>query len=187
MSLENLIQAARQNASGEGLPPVADWHPENCANMDIRILRNGNWLHEGSPILRPELVKLFASILRKDADGTTWLVTPVEKVKVHVELAHFIAITVDRDQSSRHQDLFFTTNVGDVVRLDHKHFLRVGTNKQTGEPQPLLRVRGRLDALLSRPVFYQLVEWAEERDKQLGVNSAGEFFALGPKGAHIID
>jgi len=187
MRLESLMQSAKKNASQQGLPPVEQWNPQNCANMDLRILRDGTWLHDAKPIVRHELVKLFSTILRKDADGTTWLVTPVEKVRVKVDTAHFVAVAVDRDESSVNPELFFTTNVGDVVRLDKDHPLQVGTKAQTEEPEPLIRVRGRLEALLSRPVFYQLVAWAEEKDQQLGVYSGRDFFALGPKGAHLID
>lgn len=183
MRLENLIKSAKANSSGDGLPPVESWNPQNCANMQMQILRDGTWLHDGKPIVRPALVKLFSTILRKDDDGQTWLVTPVEKVKVEVELAHFIATLADRDENS----LYFTTNVGDVVRADEKHPIWVETDPQTKAPQPYIRVRGRLDALLARPVFYQLVEWAKEKQQQLGVSSQGCFFPLGPKGAHLVD
>ncbi len=186
MSLETLLQAARTNADGKVLPPVESWHPENCANTHMQILRNGTWLHEGQPITRPSMVKLFSTILRKDDTGETWLVTPVEKVQVLVDAAPFVAGLVDQHITDTGPDLYFTTNVGDVVRADAAHPLRIETNPDTLEPQPFILVRGRLEALLGRAVFYQLVEWAEERDGQLGVVSHEQFFPLGPVGAHVI-
>ncbi|MBL4617354.1 MAG: DUF1285 domain-containing protein [Robiginitomaculum sp.] len=187
MRLENLINAAKANISGDDLPPVDQWNPENCANMQMRILRDGSWLHEGSVITRPALVKLFSTILRKDEDGQTWLVTPVEKVKVIVDVAHFIAVSVEKIIDENVESLYFTTNVEDVVKLDNQHSLMINTNSKTNTPEPVIRVRGRLDALLSRPVYYQLVEWAKEKDQQLGVFSDDSFFILGDKGEHLID
>jgi len=187
MRLENLIDAANANISGDGLPPVEQWNPVNCANMQMQILRDGSWLHDGDIIARPALVKLFSTILRKDQGGQTWLVTPVEKVRVTVDVAHFIAISVEKITDENIQSLYFTTNVGDVVKLDNQHPLTINTNSKTNTPEPLIRVRGRLDALLSRPVYYQLVEWAEEKNQQLGVFSDDSFFILGGKGEHLID
>lgn len=187
MNLAVLEKAANAHAMGDGLPPVEKWNPENCANTHMQILRDGTWMHEGSPIGRVALVRLFSTILRKDADGQTWLVTPVEKVRVQVDVAHFIAGVVDRKGTGESQELYFTTNVGDVVRVDDAHRIKVETDPDTLEPLPLLSVRGRLQALISRPCFYQLVEWAEERNGVLGIQSAGTFFPLGPKGVHEVD
>ncbi|VAV92457.1 FIG003620: Proteophosphoglycan precursor (Fragment) [hydrothermal vent metagenome] len=186
MGMENLIAAAKANAAGENLPPVEQWHPQNCANMSMKILRNGTWLHDGQPIVRQALIKLFSTILRKDQNGKTWLVTPVEKVLVEVEAAPFIAVSVDRDGEAEAANLFFTSNVGEVIRADAAHPIRVQTDPVTLEPAPFVLVRGRLEAMLSRPVFYQLVNWATEQDQQLGVFSHGQFFALGPAGVHEI-
>lgn len=187
MNLAELEKAAKAHASGSGLPPVEKWNPENCANTHMQILRDGTWMHEGSPIGRKRLVKLFSTVMRKDEDGQTWLVTPVEKVPVEVDVAHFIAGTVDRTGTGEAQELYFTTNVGDVVRADAAHPVLVTTDPETLEPLPLLSVRGRLQALISRPAFYQLVEWAEEKSGVLGIWSAGAFFAMGPKGVHAVD
>lgn len=187
MNLAALEKAARVQATGSGLPPVEKWNPENCANTHMQILRDGTWMHEGSPIGRKRLVRLFSTVLRKDEDGRTWLVTPVEKVLVQVDVAHFIAGTVDRMGDGEAQELFFTTNVGDVVLADADHPVTVATDPETLEPLPLLLVRGRLQALISRPAFYQLVEWAEEQDGALGIWSRKSFFPLGPKGVHEVD
>ncbi|MBL4595755.1 MAG: DUF1285 domain-containing protein [Robiginitomaculum sp.] len=187
MDIENLMKAAKANTQGQGLPPVENWNPEHCANMSMKILRDGTWLHEGKPIRRHSLIKLFSTILRKDETGVTWLVTPVEKVRVEVEAAPFIATEVTRSLGSSGPSLYFTTNVGDVVCADADHPIRVETNPKTLEPAPFVLVRGRLEAMLSRPVFYQLVNWAEEQNEQLGVISQQCFFALGPTGVHQVD
>jgi len=183
MRLESLIQAAEDNANGQGLPPVESWHPENCTSGKFSILKNGTWLHEGKPIARQSMIKLFSTILRKDEDGRTWLVTPVEKVEVEVEAAPFMAISVEQQNG----DLYFTTNMDTIVRADAAHPISVSTDPVTQEPQPFVLVRGRLQAMLTRPVFYQLVEWAKEQDGQLGIISGDLFFALGLKGAHLVD
>lgn len=184
--LEALIDAAK--AAGRGIPPVEDWHPEFCGTMDMVIKRDGSWWHEGTRITREPLIRLFAKVLRKDADGETYLVTPVEKIKIKVECAPFLAVRIDKEGEGDAQRLFFTTNMGDVVELGPDHPLQVETDPDTFEPTPMIRVRGQLEALITRPVFYELVELATEIDgadgSQLGVYGGGQFFALGPEGIH---
>jgi hypothetical protein len=185
--LTALVEGAR--ASGEnpgakrGLPPVHLWNPANCGDIDIVIRRDGLWLHEGSPIGRRELVRLFSTVLRKDADGY-WLVTPVEKLKITVEDAPFRAVRVDRIGD----DLVFQTDVEDEVLAGPDNPIRVETDAQTGEPAPYVHVRRGLEARIDRAVFYELVELAQERQgpqgPELGVVSQGAFFPLGPAGAH---
>ncbi len=179
--LEATVQAAAQRAPG--LPPVHLWHPTHCGEIDIVIRRDGVWLHEGSPIGREALVRHFSTILRKDPDGFH-LVTPVEKLKVTVEDAPFVAIRVDRVG----EDLRFLTNVGDTVVAGPDNPIRVGAEGPKGWPAPYVHVRRGLEARIVRPVFYELVEMANERDladgPTLGVASGGAFFALGPAGAH---
>lgn len=181
-SLDTLIAAARQ-APGRGLPPVHLWNPAHCGEIDIRIRRDGVWFHEGTPIGREALVRLFSTVLRRDPDGFH-LVTPVEKMKIVVEDAPFIAVRVDREGAA----LRFLTNVGDVVEAGPENAIRVETDADTGEPRPYLHVRRGLEALIARPVFYELVEMAEERETPegpaLGVASNGAWFAIGPAGAH---
>ncbi|MHB8530884.1 MAG: DUF1285 domain-containing protein [Caulobacteraceae bacterium] len=180
--LERAVAAAPKQAAGRGLPPVHLWNPSHCGEIDIVIERSGVWRHEGAPIGREALVRLFSTILRKDADGFH-LVTPVEKLRITVEDAPFIAVRVDRVGA----DLVFTTNVGDVVAAGPEHPIRVETDPATGEPRPYLHVRGGLEALIARPVFYEMVEMASERDlpsgPTLGVVSAGAWFPLGAPGA----
>ncbi len=168
-----------------GLPPVHLWHPAHCGEIDIRIAKNGQWFHEGSPIGREALVRLFSTVLRKDPDGFH-LVTPVEKMKIAVEDAPFLAVRVDRENSAAGPVLRFLTNVGDEVEAGPEHVLRVETDAQTGEPAPYLHVRRGLEARLRRPVFYELVEMAQEWDtsegRQLAVCSNGVWFPLGAPG-----
>jgi len=179
--LDAVIAAAKQ-APGRGLPPVHLWHPEHCGEIDIVIRKDGVWFHEGTPIGREALVRLFSTVLRKDPDGIH-LVTPVEKMKITVEDAPFIAVRVDRVGET----LNFLTNVGDEVAAGPENAIRVEVGAD-GEPRPYLHVRRGLEALIARPVFYELVEMAQERETPqgptLGVSSQGAWFAVGPPGAH---
>ena len=179
--LEGIAAAAKQ-APGRGLPPVHLWNPAHSGEIDIVIKRDGRWIHEGAPIGRETLVRLFSTILRKDPDGFH-LVTPAEKMRIVVEDAPFIATRVDRDGEA----LRFLTNVGDEVEAGPENAIRVEVGED-GEPRPYLHVRRGLEALISRPVFYELVEMAEERatpeGKTLGVTSNGAWFPVGPPEAH---
>lgn len=180
--LEGVIAAAKQ-APGRGLPPVHLWNPAHCGDIDIVIRRDGLWFHEGTPIGREALVRLFSTVLRKDPDGFH-LVTPVEKMKITVEDAPFIAVRVDREGEA----LKFLTNVGDMVEAGPDNAIRVEMDPRTGEPRPYLHVRRGLEALINRPVFYELVEMAQERQTPegptLGVASNGAWFPVGPPKAH---
>jgi hypothetical protein len=166
-----------------GLPPVHLWSPAHCGDIDIVIRRDGTWMHEGSPIGRKELVRLFSTVLRKDPDGY-WLVTPVEKMRIQVEDSPFRAVRVDR----RGEDLVFLTDVGDETAAGADNPIRVDTDAVTGEPAPYVHVRSGLEARIERAVFYELVEMAQERftphGPELGVTSGGVWFPLGPAGAH---
>jgi hypothetical protein len=180
--LESVIAAVRQ-APGRGLPPVHLWHPAHCGDIDIVIRRDGLWFHEGSPIGREALVRLFSTVLRKDPDGYH-LVTPAEKMRITVEDAPFMAVRVDRAGEA----LRFLTNVGDEVEAGPDNAIRVEMDPVTGEPSPYLHVRRGLEARIRRPVFYELVEMAQERDTPdgptLGVESNGVWFPLGPPRIH---
>ena len=156
------------------------WHPEHCGDIDILIRADGTWMHEGSPIGRKELVRLFSTVLRLDPDGYH-LVTPGEKLKIRVEDLPFRAVTMGR----RDDALVFTTDVGDDVVADAEHPIVVETDPETGEPAPRILVRGGLQARIVRSVFYELVEMAEVIDGRLTVMSAGEPFPLGPIGAGV--
>jgi hypothetical protein len=177
--LAGITEAAKQ-APGRGLPPVHLWHPEHCGDIDIVIRADGVWTHEGSPIVRAELVRLFSTVLRRDPDGYH-LVTPVEKMRIEVEDLPFRAVTLRRDGD----DLVFTTDVGDEARAGGEHPIIVETDPVTGEPAPRIHIRADLEARIVRTVFYDLVEMAEERDGRLQVRSGGVWFPLGPVGAGV--
>lgn len=177
--LATLVEAAAQ-APGRGLPPVHLWNPPHCGDIDIVIRRDGVWLHENSPIGRPELVRLFSTVLRKDPDGYC-LVTPVEKLAIRVDDLPFRAVAVTEADGM----LRFTTDVGDLVEAGPEHPIQVQTDPVTGEPSPALHVRADLWARIARPVFYELVERATVEAGRLTVRSGGSAFPLGPAGAGV--
>ena len=166
--------------SPRGLPPVHLWNPAHCGDIDIVIRRDGVWMHEGSPIGRAELVRLFSTVLRKDPEGYC-LVTPVEKLSIRVEDLPFRAVAVERGAGS----LVFTTDVGDRTEAGPEHPIVVETDPATSEPAPRVHVRADLWARIARPVFYDLVETAVVEEGRLAVRSGGVAFPLGPAGAGI--
>lgn len=167
---------------GRKLPPIEKWHPDQVDPIDIRIARDGAWYYQGTPIGRKKMVNLFSSVLRKEG-SEFYLVTPVEKLRIEVEDAPFVAVEMEREGRGRRQTLAFRTNTEDWVIADRGHPIRVETDPRTGEPSPYVLVRARLEALIARPVFYRLVEIAERRreggKEVLGVWSRGAFFPLG--------
>ncbi|MDE2182383.1 MAG: DUF1285 domain-containing protein [Alphaproteobacteria bacterium] len=176
---QGLASLQREAAKARGLPPVERWNPPHCGDIDIRIARDGTWFHQGSPIGRRELVRLFSTILRKDPDGFH-LVTPAEKMRITVEDAPFLAVLLAAEGSGREQQLVFTTNVGDETVAGPANPIRVETDSTTLEPRPYVHVRRGLEALIARPVFYQLVDLAvADGSGALGVWSGGAFFSLG--------
>ncbi len=186
-SLEDVLKAiVPDGKEGRSLPPVHLWNPEHCGDIDMRIKADGSWWHEGTRIGREKLVRLFSTILRKDEDGETYLVTPYEKVIVHVEDAPFLAIRVDRaGEPGPDQRLVFTTNVGDFALAGEDLPIRVETDPVTQEPSPYVLIRGRLEAKLTRPVFYELANMAVDNpdgSDTMGVWSQGEFFVIGSGG-----
>lgn len=172
------VAEAASRTPARGLPPVHLWNPSHCGDIDIVIRSDGVWLHENSPIGRPELVRLFSTVLRKDPDGYC-LVTPVEKLTIRVEDLPFRAIAVTEADGT----LAFTTDVGDRVEAGPDHPIRVDTDPATGEPSPALHVRSDLWARIARPVFYELVERGTVEDGRLVIRSGGETFSLGPVAA----
>jgi hypothetical protein len=176
-------EAAQAAGARRGPPPVHLWNPAHVGEIDIVIRKDGSWTHEGGVIGREALVRLFSSILRKDADGI-YLVTPYEKLRIRVEDAPFTAVRVDRDGDV----LRFLTNVGEEVEAGPGHALRVEQDA-AGEPRPYLHVRAGLEALITRPVFYELAEMAEERPApdgvELGVSSNGAWFPVGRTEARL--
>jgi len=173
-----LAELQREAASGRAPPPVEKWHPAHCGDIDIRIARDGTWFHQGSPIGRKELVRLFSTILRKDGEDYV-LVTPAEKMRITVEDAPFLAVLMDADGEGEAQALSFTTNVGDVTVAGPENPIRVETDPRTEEPAPYVHVRKGLEAKIARAVFYRLVDLAVVRNGMLGVWSGGVFFPIG--------
>lgn len=185
LSLEETLKAILPDGKLSGkLPPVDSWNPQNCGDIDMVIRADGSWWHEGGRMNRERMVKMFSRILRKDEDGETYLVTPYEKVIVHVEDAPFIAVRVDRaGDGGPQQALAFLTNVGDVAIAGPDNAIRVETDVETGEPTPYVLVRGRLEAKIARAAFYELVDMAvphPDDANTLGVWSQGIFFPIGP-------
>lgn len=188
--LEALIARAHDDATSgpatkeRGIPPVERWNPEFCGDLDMEIRADGTWFYMGTPISRPQLVRLFSTVLRKDEDGKTYLVTPVEKVGIRVEDAHFIAVEMQVTGEGEAQKLTLRTNVGDVVEVDAEHPLRFVVEAETGGLKPYINVRGRLDALVARSVMYELVALGEEIDldgvRMFAVRSNGAVFPIMP-------
>lgn len=160
-----------------GLPPVHAWNPPHCGPIDMRIAADGTWHYMGTPIVRPAMVRLFSTILRREPDGEYVLVTPVERVGITVDDAPFIAVALRVEDGGRR--LVFTTNVGDETEAGPEHAIRVATDPVTGQPAPYVHVRAGLEARLSRAVFYELVDLGIERDGRLIVTSLGVDFDLG--------
>jgi hypothetical protein len=162
--------------SGRRAPPVERWDPPDCGAIDMAIDFDGGWSYMGSPIGRPALVRLFASVLRREPDGRHVLVTPVEKVTIRVADAPFVAVEMHAEREGMAQRLTFRTNVGDVVAAGPDHPLRFVLKPGRGDLMPYLHVRGGLEARLARPLLYELVERASELAGRAGVFSGGRFF-----------
>lgn len=183
-SLADIIKRLTpDDKGGRKLPPVHLWNPEHCGDIRIEIRKDGSWWHEGVRIGRERLVRLFSTILRKDEDGI-YLVTPHEKVIVHVEDVPFLAVRVDRlGEVGPNQSLAFTTNVGDVTVASEEAPIRVEIDQDTFEPAPYVTVRAELDAKMTRPVFYELANMAipnpEDGGITMGVWSRKNFFVIG--------
>ncbi len=180
--LQALIGRAAR--AGKGAPPVERWNPAFCGDLDMEIKADGTWFYLGTPIGRMPLVQLFSSVLRKDEDGRTYLVTPVEKVGIRVADAPFLAVEMDVSGAGEAQKLTFRTNVGDVVEAGPEHPLRFADEQGSGGLKPYLHVRGRLEALLARPVMYELINIGEpvglDGREMFAVRSGGMVFPIMP-------
>jgi uncharacterized protein len=167
----------------KGLPPVERWNPPFCGDLDMRIAADGTWFYLKTPIGRPALVKLFASVLKREGDKY-FLVTPVEKCGIQVDDAPFTAVELDVRESSAGRALNFRTNVDDWVACGPQHALRFEPETKTGGLKPYLHVRRQLWAKVTRALFFDLVELGEEREvdgkTMFGVSSNGMFFAMAP-------
>jgi hypothetical protein len=173
VSAEGIAAAASKAAQAGKLPPVHLWNPPFCGDLDMEIRADGSWFYNGTPIGRPEMVRLFSTILKRE-DGKFFLVTPVEKVGLRVIDAPFLAIDAEIGP-----DLIrFTTNVGDEVIADADHPIIIRGSDDA--PRPYVHVRAGLEALIDRKTFYRLAAAAEEDQGRIGLYSAGTFFSLEP-------
>jgi hypothetical protein len=175
------ITASLPRENTRGLPPVEQWNPPFCGDIDMRIAADGTWFYQKTPIGRPALVKLFASVLKREGDKY-FLVTPVEKVGLIVEEVPFLAVELAVEHGPSGQALSFRTNVDDWVTAGPGHGLRFEQDAATGGLKPFLHVRRELWAKVTRALFYDLVELGEEREldgrAMFGIVSCGEFFAM---------
>lgn len=164
-------------------PPIHLWDPEFSGDIDIRIARDGNWYYQGDVMSRESMVRLFASILRRESDGQYYLVTPVEKWRIRVDDTPLLAHSLEVAGEGRDQVLYLTTNTGDPVRIDRDHPLEVGTYPDSDEPRPVVRLEHGLEARLVTSAFYELTRYVTEHpdggSNRVGVWSSGEFFELG--------
>ncbi len=181
-SFQRLVDELLAAGNNNSLPPVESWSPQLSGDMDIRIARDGTWYHEDTAFERQSLVKLFASILKREG-GEYFLVTPVEKWQIQVEDAPLLATRCEVVRKDGEQALIFSTATGDSVVADNEHPIRVVIDTESGEPSPYIEVRQGLEARINRPVYYQLVDLAEEVciDGELNyvVRSMGIPFTLG--------
>ena len=169
----SLAEIARL-AEEKRLPPVERWHPTHCGDSEMRIARDGTWFHQGSPIGRAAMVRLFSTILRREPDGGFVLVTPAEKLDIAVEDAPFLAVELKSEGEGEGRSLAFRLNTGDLVVAGPDHPLRFEAG-----PHPYVEVRNGLDALVARPVYYELAELAlAEGADPPGLWSGGAFFPL---------
>jgi uncharacterized protein len=175
-AVESLFDQLAALAADRRRPPVGSWQPARTGRIDIRIAADGSWYHDGGPIRRPALVKLFASILRRDPDGYC-LVTPAEKLLIEVEDVPFIAVDMEVKGEGTKQSLLFLTNVDDCSIADVAHPIRVADD--AAGPRPYVMVRDGLEARISRPVYYRLVALAAEEGAEVAVYSEGARFVLG--------
>jgi hypothetical protein len=178
IELQGLSLAELQKLVDERrLPPVERWNPERCGHSGMRIARDGTWYHEGAPIRRPAMVRLFSTVLRREPDGRHVLVTPVEKLDIDVEGTAFRAIEMTTDGEGDQRRIAFRLDSGDVVILGAEHPLSIGETEHG--PSPRVLVRQGLEAELARPVYYELAELAlAEGHEPPGIWSDGIFFNL---------
>lgn len=163
------------------IPPVAEWHPDKSVDIDIRIASNGKWFYQESPIERHRIAKLFSTVLRLEGDEY-YLVTPPVKYRITVDEVPFVAVEMKLEGRDQGRDIYFRTDMDEVVRLDKNHTLTVVTDTDTQEPSPYILIRDGLMAKIVRSVYYELVEYLEPdpaglmSDETLGLFSAGQFF-----------
>ena len=178
--LEQILESIQSTETASAAK--RNWQPARQGSIDIRIASNGDWYHEGRRFQRDSLVKLFASVLRREADDY-FLVTPTEKLRIEVEDAPFIATLVETVDTDKEPAIVFTTNIDERIILDPGHGLRIEVDQNNGEPRPYVYIRNGLEALISRSAFYDLIHMAREIERDgssyLVVSSLGHDFDLG--------
>ena len=177
--IETIYSFSKSNK--KSLPPIEKWNPPFCGDIDMTISKSGKWYYMGSEIKRPAMVKLFSGILRLESDNSYYLVTPVEKVRIQVEDAPFVAVAITKEQSEGMNTVTFRTNLNDEIVLSKENPLSIEI-KKNNEPSPYITVRNNLRALISRSVFYELVDLAEtipiDGVPYLAIKSQGEIFKI---------
>ena len=177
--IETIYSFSKSNK--KSLPPIEKWNPPFCGDIDMTISKSGKWYYMGSEIKRPAMVKLFSGILRLESDNSYYLVTPVEKVRIQVEDAPFVAVAITKKQSEGTNTVTFRTNLNDEIVLSKENPLSIEI-KKNDEPSPYITVRNNLRALISRSVFYELVDLAEtipiDGVPYLAIKSKGEIFKI---------
>ena len=177
--IETIYSFSKSNK--KSLPPIEKWNPPFCGDIDMTISKSGKWYYMGSEIKRPAMVKLFSGILRLESDNSYYLVTPVEKVRIQVEDAPFVAVAITNEKSEGINTVTFRTNLNDEIVLSKENPLSIEI-KKNDEPSPYITVRNNLRALISRSVFYELVDLAEtisiDGVLYLAIKSQGEIFKI---------
>ena len=177
--IETIYSFSKSNK--KSLPPIEKWNPPFCGDIDMTISKSGKWYYMGSEIKRPAMVKLFSGILRLESDNSYYLVTPVEKLRIQVEDAPFVAVAITKEQSEGMNTVTFRTNLNDEIVLSKENPLSIEI-KKNDEPSPYITVRNNLRALISRSVFYELVDLAEtipiDGVPYLAIKSQGEIFKI---------
>mgnify|MGYP001378253943 FL=1 len=177
--IETIYSFSKSNK--KSLPPIEKWNPPFCGDIDMKISKSGKWYYMGSEIKRPAMVKLFSGILRLESDNSYYLVTPVEKVRIQVEDAPFVAVAITKEQSEGMNTVTFRTNLNDEIVLSKENPLSIEI-KKNDEPSPYITFRNNLRALISRSVFYELVDLAEtipiDGVPYLAIKSQGEIFKI---------
>ena len=177
-SASEAIKGLGALANTKASPPVENWNPRFCGDIPMRIASDGLWYYMNSPIGRLPLAKLFSSILRLDHDGRYYLVTPVEKCGITVDDAPFCAVRMRVDGRGRGQVIYLETTVEDEVAIGPEHALRFVDEDATGGLKPYVVIRRKLEALVSRALFYDLVELGVVEGEWFGIWSSGQFFAM---------
>jgi len=183
---EKLAEQLPKDAKKGGLPPLDSWHPELSGDMDMRISRDGQWIYRGEPMRREALVRLFASILRREADGEYYLVTPVEKWRIQVEDTPLLAHSLSIEGEGADQVVTLETNVGETLAISPEHPLSVDCYPDSDEPRPVILVRHGVEARLTTAAYYDLAEQLSEEivdgKPVYGLYSCGNFYKVGQGG-----